>query len=401
MRPLKKALNKSVSWSAGVGTPGTRRKTNLVPLGACGPGGVPPTPAPALKVVDPVAAQTELFPNFNDALNRLRSSEEQFLLLFESIPFPMALHQANGHYLQTNAAYRRMLGYSNEDLLRLGARGVTHPEDIGEGRRLFQELRDRTRDSYQRDKRYIRRDGRVVWAQSAASAIRDARGELQFIISMVEDVTERKHLEDEVLLISARERQRLGKDLHDGLGQLLTGLALKARVLQEKLAGRSDGEAEDAAEIVRLAHQAATQTRLMARGLFPVELETKGLAAALAELARSTQKLHRIACTLRIGKTFRPPGKAAEKHLYRIVQEAVTNAVKHSRCRRVAIAIGRRNGWCTLAVRDDGAGLDATTPSADGMGLRIIRYRARSIGGQFHIQPARGGGTVIKVRFPR
>jgi PAS domain S-box-containing protein len=401
MRPLKKALNESVACSARVGAPDARRKSNLVPLAARGSGAVPRTASPVLQVVDPVTTQVELFPNFNDAVDRLRSNEEQFLLLFESIPFPMALHQANGHYLQTNAAYRRMLGYSNEDLLRLGAKGVTHPDDVAEGRRLFQELRDGTRDSYQRDKRYLRRDGRVVWAHSAASAIRDARGQLQFIISMVEDVTERKQLEEEVLLISARERQRLGKDLHDGLGQLLTGLALKARVLQEKLAGRSDDEAEDAAEIVGLAHQAATQTRLMARGLFPVELETKGLAAALAELAHSTQKLHRITCTLRVGKSFRPPGKAAEKHLYRIVQEAVTNAVKHSRCRRVSIAIERRNGWCTLAVRDDGVGLAATTPSADGMGLRIIRYRARSIGGQFQIQPARGGGTVVKVRFPR
>jgi PAS domain S-box-containing protein len=401
MRPLKKALNECVSWSAGTDGPKPRASLRFGSLPGRDAGGLPQASPAILKVVDPAATQPELFPNFSHAVDRLRSSEEQFLLLFESIPFPMALHQANGHYLQTNGAYRRMLRYSNEELLRLGAKGVTHPDDIAEGRRLFQELRDGTRDSYHREKRYLRRDGRLVWAQSAASAVRDARGELQFIISMVEDITERKQLEEEVLLISARERQRLGKDLHDGLGQLLTGLALKARVLQEKLAGQSDDEAKDAAEIVQLAHQAATQTRLMARGLFPVELETRGLAAALTELARSTQKLHHVACTLRIGKCFRPPGKAAEKHLYRIVQEAVTNAVKHSRCRNVSIAIQRRSGWCTLAVRDDGAGLAATTPSADGMGLRIIRYRARRIGGQFQIQPARGGGTVVKVRFPR
>ena len=211
-------------------------------------------------------AHPELFIDYDATLARLRSSEERLRLFFEAAPFPMALHQPGGRYLQTNAAYQRMLGYSNEELLLLGAKGVTHPDDVAEGRRLFQELRDGKRDSYQREKRYRRRDGRVVWAISAASAARNSNQELEYIISMVEDITERKHLEEEVLLISARERQRIGKDLHDGLGQLLTGLALKARLLQEKLAERGEEGADDAAEIQQLAHKAATESRLLARG---------------------------------------------------------------------------------------------------------------------------------------
>ena len=348
-----------------------------------------------------VPAPPGFFIDDGGTVARFRSSEDRFRLFFEAAPFPMALLQPGGRFLQTNAAYQRMLGYTNEELLQLGAKGVTHPDDVAEGRRLFHELRDGQRDSHQREKRYRHRDGRVVWALSTASAVRNANHELEYIISMVEDITERKHLEEEVLLISARERQRIGKDLHDGLGQLLTGLALKARLLQEKLAERGEEGANDAAEIQQLAHKAATESRLLARGLFPVELETNGLAAALAELARSTQKIHQVDCSLRIGKTFRTPGRAAEKHLYRIAQEAVTNAIKHSRCKRVAIAIERKAGWSTLAVRDDGAGLAATVPSADGMGLRIIRYRARRIGGQMEIQSVRGGGTVVKVRFQR
>ena len=122
----------------------------------------------------------------------LRESEEKFRTLFESAPIGTALHDANGRYVQTNIAYQQMLGYTGEELLQLGVKRVTYPDDIAEAQQLFAELREGKRDRYRREKRYLAKDGRLVWAQSSASAVRDAAGGLRYIVSMVEDITERK-----------------------------------------------------------------------------------------------------------------------------------------------------------------------------------------------------------------
>jgi PAS domain S-box-containing protein len=135
----------------------------------------------------------------------LQESEGRFRSLFESAPFGLALHDAQGHFLSTNRAYREMLGYSDEELKRLGVKGITHPEDVAEGRRLFGELVACQRNVYRREKRYLCRDGRVVWAEATASVVHDAQGRLRFIVSMVDDITERKR--------AAAEIQRLNDTL--------------------------------------------------------------------------------------------------------------------------------------------------------------------------------------------
>src|SRR5207247_2427250 len=110
----------------------------------------------------------------------------------ESAPIGMALHSANGRFVHSNHAYQHMLGYTDDELRSHGVRGITHPEDVAEGRRLFGELRTGKRQRYQREKRYLHKEGQVVWGQSSASAVHNDRGELNYIISMVEDITHRK-----------------------------------------------------------------------------------------------------------------------------------------------------------------------------------------------------------------
>ncbi len=132
----------------------------------------------------------------------LRESEEKFRALFESAPIGIALHDASGHYLHANPGYQQMLGYTYEELQRLEVKGVTFADDVAKGRRLFAQLREGTRDSYHHDKRYLSKDGRLIWAESSASAVRDQRGQLRFIISMVEDITGRKQAEDQIRLLA-------------------------------------------------------------------------------------------------------------------------------------------------------------------------------------------------------
>jgi PAS domain S-box-containing protein len=141
----------------------------------------------------------------------LRESEGRFRSLFESAPLGLALHDACGHYLNTNLAYRLMLGYSDEELRRLGVKGVTVPDDISEGQRLFDELRAGHRNYYRREKRYRHQDGRVVWAESSASVVRDAGGQLRFIVSMVDDITARKQAEAKILHLNETLEQRVAE----------------------------------------------------------------------------------------------------------------------------------------------------------------------------------------------
>jgi PAS domain S-box-containing protein len=139
----------------------------------------------------------------------LRESEGRFRSLFESAPIGIALHDARGHYLSTNRAYEEMLGYTEEELKQLGVKGITFPEDITEGQQLFRELLQGRRNFYRREKRYLNRDGRVVWAESSASAVRDYYGELRFIISMVDDITERKQATAEIHRLNETLEQRV------------------------------------------------------------------------------------------------------------------------------------------------------------------------------------------------
>jgi len=139
----------------------------------------------------------------------LRESEERFRSLFESAPIGLALHDACGHYISTNRAYQEMLGYSNDQLQQFGVKGITLPEDVTEGQRLFNELREGRRNYYRREKRYINSDGKVVWADSSASAVRDGYGELRFIVSMVDDISERKRAEAEIRHLNETLEQRV------------------------------------------------------------------------------------------------------------------------------------------------------------------------------------------------
>ncbi len=219
-------------------------------------------------------------------------------------------------------------------------------------------------------------------------------------LAIVRDVTERKRLEKEVLEISSREQQRIGQDLHDGLGQHLTGISFLAKALERKLAAQSRPEAADAGEIARLVVQALSQTRNLARGLFPVELELNGLYSALRDLAGSLEKMFKITCALDFDSAVLIQDRVTATHVFRIVQEAINNSVKHGKAKNVTVCLRRVGEDNELKVHDDGSGFLAEHPAARGLGLRIMDYRARRIAGQLEIRPGANGGTIVTCTFP-
>lgn len=220
------------------------------------------------------------------------------------------------------------------------------------------------------------------------------------LLAVVRDVTERKRLETEVLEISALERRRIGHNLHDGLGQYLAGVAVKARILADDLAAEGSAQRAAARKLVRLINGGIQQTRTLARGLDPVEVETSGLAAALRKLASETEELFRVRCRLHSPAEVVPVSTAVGLQLFRIAQEAIANAVNHGRAGQIEIALELDAGQVRLGIQDDGRGFRLRSARGTGMGLRIMKYRTHTLGGALVIDSRPGTGTRIQCVVP-
>jgi signal transduction histidine kinase len=216
------------------------------------------------------------------------------------------------------------------------------------------------------------------------------------------EAAERRRLEQEVLEISERERQRIAHDLHDDLGQQLTGIAMLARSLAAKLSARGLPEAADAVVLGELVQSTIAQSVALARGLDPLSVCDEELPAALDVLAQEAERRFRIHCEVGSRGTVPRVSGTTAAHLYRIAQEALTNAVKHGRARRVDIDLRGDGGALELCVSDDGRGLPDPEQLERGQGLRIMEYRARSIGASLAVERnPNGSGTRVRCLLPR
>jgi len=218
-------------------------------------------------------------------------------------------------------------------------------------------------------------------------------------LAAVRDVSDRETLEKEVVESSSRVQMRIGQDIHDGLGQHLTGITFLSRALERNLAAKKLPEAAEAAEISKLVIEALAQTRNLARGLFPVEVESTRLCQSLRELANTTEQLFSISCTVECDSNLAVNNKNASTHLFRLAQEAINNAVKHGRAHRVGILLGSMGDKAVLRITDDGVGLPPESSRRSGLGLRIMTYRAQKVGGTLELQPGQHGGTMVSCTF--
>ena len=215
------------------------------------------------------------------------------------------------------------------------------------------------------------------------------------------NVTGQRRLERQILEISDREQARLGQEIHDGLCQQLVSLAFDANALERELVARDLPEAKTAARIAQFLDQTITEARQLARGLFPIRLEAQGLCSALEELARATHARFGIDCRFQSSGPAAAADKTTATHLYRIAQEAVTNAIKHGQAQAITLSLEDRAGELQLQVEDNGRGMgQAQLKDCRGMGLHIMDYRARSIGGTFSFGPGRRGGTAVCCCVP-
>ena len=234
-----------------------------------------------------------------------------------------------------------------------------------------------------------------VWFSATGRPLVDEAGRAQGGVVVFSDITPRKLMEKQIAEISDREQRRIGQDLHDTLCQHLVSAAFATEFLRDKLARQKLAEAAQAERILEIINECISQARNVARGLYPVRLEMDGLAAALEDLAAATQARSRIPCHFSCDRHVIIHDEIAGANLYRIAQEALNNALKHSRARHISIGLGTVNQEVTLTVKDDGVGFPHTFQPRRGMGLSIMNYRAKMIGASLDIRRAADGGTIV------
>jgi PAS domain S-box-containing protein len=322
---------------------------------------------------------------------------------------------ADATVLSFNRAAERIFGYAAEEVVGRNVKMLMpepyHSEHDGYVR-AYQETGRRKIIGVGREVTGLRKNGEEFPMDLAVSEV-VLEGRAVYT-GLVRDISERRRLERELLRIQTDERRRIGQDLHDGLGQMLTGTGLIAKGLARRLHEAQSPAAADADEIVSLIREADQHARSLARGLVPVDLEQDGLPAALARLCRQAETLFSISCTLEVIGPVEEAARALQEatHLYRIAQEAISNGVRHGRARRVAVTVAAGSDFLRLRVEDDGSGIGHAVvaggaamppdPAEEqrGMGVRIMHYRARILGGTLEIRPGADRGTVVTCTVP-
>jgi PAS domain S-box-containing protein len=366
----------------------------------------------------------------------LRISEERLRAIIEQAVVGIARCDLKGKIIFTNDAFGKMLGYAPSELIGKTIAELTHSADVERNMQLYRKLVTKSKP-FEIEKRYLRKDGSTLWASVSASPMRDAAGKTDSAVAVAIDISDskksraaleeakrmletrvrertaelmaaneelqheiavRKRLEGEIIGVSDREQRRLGQDLHDSLCQHLAAVAFMARAMSERMRLGKPAEPKDLDKICDLINAGVTEARTIARGLHPVEMDPAGLHTALHSLlSRQSQLPYR----LDMDEELPISDPAVALHLYRIAREAVINANKHACAREILVRMRTSGNRIELSVTDDGIGLSPDSRLGAGMGLQIMDYRARSIGGRLEIKSVRPHGTRVACYLPR
>ncbi len=306
----------------------------------------------------------------------------------------------NGNIEQCNRACEQVAGRTAKELAGRSARSLFSLAKEGDH---FQQMIERSRSGFPpgpSESPWTASDGRARIISWTTTTLQNAAGEAMHVIAAGVDMTEAKRLQGAVLDISSREQRRIGQDLHDGLGQQLTGIAFMSKVLAQSLAAESHPESGAAEKIVRLVNEAIHKTRDLSRGLLPVESDALGLLSALERRASDVESTFGIKCRVACDETVRITSENVATHLYRIAQEAVNNAIKHGHPTEIDVRLDCEDEGLIMTVSDNGSGLPANQLGAGkGLGLQIMEYRAKVIGGTLQVERGSAGGTIVTCQL--
>lgn len=309
---------------------------------------------------------------------------------------------SEGRILDFNQSASCMFGYSEEEVKGQNVNMlIPEPQNTSDNYvKRYSETEEKRAIGYRREMVGQRKDGSTFPLELSVSEI-EWEGDRLFT-GVINDISERRRLEREILRISEEERRNLGQDLHDGLGQMLTGIYLISKNLAKKLESNGIQGANEVQEIADLIKEADEYAKALAHGLVHVDFKKEGFDTSLEQLAQQVEKLFDVQCTINNEQDINIHNNMQGMHLYRIVQESISNAVKHGQARNIAIDLKKENGSLLLSVKDDGIGFTESQKKKKkkGMGINIMRYRASILSGRIEIFETEDQQTKVVCTIP-
>jgi len=336
--------------------------------------------------------------------------KERFLSVFDCSAVGMALVGYDGRWLRVNRALCEILGYSDQELLATNFQSLTHPDDLDADLSYSQRVFAGQLRVYHNEKRYIHKQGRVVWVTLTASAVPDASGKVSYGIAQVQDITAKKNAEaalrqdqeelqslaGRLITVQEEERKRIARDLHDDLSQRLALLNVDLDVLRQSLAGN----AEAARELQRMSRETGellADMRRLSHNEHHPQLDL-GLQHGVASFCNDFSRQHGIVATLVPEGDLKRIPETVCFTLFRVLQEALSNVAKHSGADRVTITLGVHGDQAVLRVTDDGRGFEIG--SDRGLGLISMRERLRLVEGTMRVNSSPLQGTELEAVVP-
>lgn len=337
------------------------------------------------------------------AVRQAKDSEAQHALvsgelglIFDSVPALIAYLDTDGRILRLNRSGAEIIGESLDVLIG------TSIYDLFTGQETRLRAEDRriakTGEPQLGLLHYLRTpQGDIRWLRMNKIPRKDTGGQITGIVMFAVDVSEQKQIERQFMELRSEEQRRLSYNLHDGVGQELSGILYLGRRLVNRLQGK-DTEAEtQAAEIIKLVKRSVESVRNVSKSLRPIGEEPDALSKSLRDLTQTTSETAGIDCAFEEKGTVLLFEADVAEHLYRIAQEAVNNALRHSGARHIRVRLEQSDEETSLEVIDDGSGMaNPDKESPEGLGLEIMKHRAELIGGRLRIESGPQGGTTMQ-----
>lgn len=340
----------------------------------------------------------------------LRDSEERFRATFEKAPIGICQLGTDGAFERVNPHLCEMLGYSADELLGLGARDLTHPDDVAPTFAMVDEVLQGKRKMFELDKRYVRKDGTIFWAHANSTLLRDSAGNPKSFIAVLEDVTARKLAEEAIQALPAQllkaqddERRRIARELHDSTAQDLAVVSINLGRIEEWIEGRDAWAANLVGDSLAVLAQANRDLRTLAHLLHPPMLDELGLAGALRHYVEGFSQRSGIEVELDSRTDLERCPEEIETALFRVVQESLANVHRHSASKSASVCLIHAGENIELTIADRGRGLpaglqlDTAEETRVGVGIAGMRQRMRQLGGQLKITSGPEGTTVRAV----
>lgn len=320
--------------------------------------------------------------------------------LLQTVGALVVVMDVEGQIIRFNRKCEAVTGYAAEEVIGENVFELLIAPSDQEGVRAVIDEHKKGVEHVYHENEWVTKDGDRRLIRWSSTVLRDDEGRIKNLIGTGIDITERRELERELLSISDKERRRIGQDLHDLLASQLAGTSMMAQSVATRMERGEEVELDRMHKVVELINSSGEQARALSHMLMPLEVHGESLINGLDNLAAREEKMTDITCTFTADEGVPECDTEVSAHLYRIATEALHNAVKHGKPDQIDLRLNVEDDRLVLTVSDDGCGIDPDAGPSDGIGLRMMEYRANLVGGALDIKAADGGGTRVRCSLP-